>query len=298
MTVINAFYRNANAVSYADQLFGNGQQAPGTGFGQSSGTALNGYVGNAAADRALARIVEILSLGPDAGDAPAVSETMGYVTGAAGTDGDDTMTLTGRGINDLNAGAGNDRITAKSASITNIAGGGGKDTLQLSAAFVGGIDGGADDDEIGIIGKLALDIAGGAGDDTIKIAADTIIGADGGDGDDTMTLEGTRIFASGGRGNDTVTIRQKGSDAYAEYAFAAGDGEDRINTDGPLAIRFTGIAPDALTVTRSGDTLTASVAGSNDKITVTLDGGQDATYSLVADEGGYVLKVGWADTAL
>lgn len=305
MAAINAFYRSANAVSYATQLFSGNTAASSTGnsgsvngFRPLSGASDDRSWNNGAAERALSRIIEILALG-DSGDANAASveENLGYITGATGTEGDDTLTLTGRAVYNVSTAAGDDTLTVKTAAVAGIDSGDGKDTLNIASGFASDIIAGAGDDTVQISGKLAMNISGGEGQDTIKISADAILGVDGGEGDDTLYLEGSRIFAAGGTGNDTVTLNQTG-DGEVEYAFARGDGMDTVNTNGPLSIRFAGTegySPDDMTIAVSGNSLSILINGSDDKITVNFDegalDGDTPTYEFTMDQGAYVLSI-------
>ncbi|NKN37996.1 RTX toxin [Agrobacterium sp. a22-2] len=309
MAAINAFYRSANAVSYATQLFsGNtatnnaGNSGSLNGFRPLSGASDERSWNDGAAERALSRIIEILALG-DSGDAntASVEENLGYITGATGTEGDDTLTLTGRAVYNVSTAAGDDTLTVKTAAVAGIDSGDGNDTLNIASGFVSDITAGAGDDTVQMSGKLAMNISGGDGKDTIKISADAILGVDGGDGDDTLYLEGSRIFAAGGTGNDTVTFNNTGNQTdggEAEYAFARGDGMDTVNTNGPLSIRFAGTegySPDDMTIAVSGNSLSILINGSDDKITVnfdegTLDGDTPA-YEFTMDQGAYALSI-------
>lgn len=298
VSAINAFYRNANVSQYVTQLFT--ANTPLTSSTNSSARdqqndSDTGYVRNDVAERAMARIIEIVSLGKDTGTAETsttVSESFGHITGATGTSDADTLTMDTRSVYGIDMGAGDDAITARADRAANISGGAGKDAINISADVANGIHGDDGDDTINISGKLVLDVDGGSGDDTIKVAADTIRGVTGGAGNDTMTLEGNRIYASGGTGDDTVTITQTGRNAVAEYGFARGDGSDTITSNGALSIRFSGLTDKDVEVSVSGNTLTAKVAGSDDQISLTLTDGDASNFSWTLDGGNYVLKVG------
>jgi hypothetical protein len=295
MSAISSFFSSANAAYTVDTLFSTVKSAdPSDTPSRAPATAPSATDARTetAGQRALSRIVEILTLGlPETANAPDVTEQLGYITSARGTATDDTLTMTGRALYNLDTDAGNDSLTLKSASISGIALGDGNDTLQAAGSFVGSVDGGTGDDMIKIKAQLALDVLGGAGKDSISVSAETIIGLDGGDGDDTLNLEGNRIFAAGGAGNDTVTLRQTGTDAVMEYAFGRGGGKDTIASNGPLSIRFDGLSEKDLTVSVSGNTLTARINGSDDAILVTLDG-TSLTSRFVTENGRTVLKIG------
>ncbi|MBB4955866.1 hypothetical protein H4S14_003908 [Agrobacterium vitis] len=299
MTSINSFYRDPNAVAYATQLFSSAKAQA-----SQSSTAANSFDTNAtdggstSSQRALARIIEILSLGDSAtADQASVSESIGYITGVSGTEGDDSLTFTGRAVYNVETGNGDDALIAKSAAIVGVALGEGADSLKASGSLIADIDGGADKDDIQLTGTLIMNVTGGAGDDSIKASGQSLVGVDGGDGNDTMYLEGSRIFASGGKGNDTVTIHQTGGqNAIAEYAFAAGDGQDTIATDGPLSIRLSGYNESDLTITSANNSLTIQMNGSDDKMTVSLDGTDNTNaaalnYAVVTENGHTVLKI-------
>jgi hypothetical protein len=295
MNAISSFFSGANAAYTVDTLFSSAKPASATGTSSRAPVATSGGTAvpsETAGQKALARIVEILTFGsPDATAAPDVKEQLGYITSARGTATDDTLTMTGRAVYNLDTDAGHDSLTLKSASISGIALGDGNDTLQAAGSFIGSVDGGAGDDTIKIKAQLALDVLGGAGKDSLSVSADTIVGLDGGDGDDTLNLEGNRIFATGGAGNDTVTLRQTGSDAVMEYAFGRGGGKDTIASNGPLSLRFDGLSEKDLSMTVSGNTLTARINGSDDAISVTLDG-TSLTSRFVTENGQTVLKIG------
>jgi hypothetical protein len=292
MSTINSFFSNANAASYVDTLFSASRPSTAPGFSATNNSAFAGAnAAGTAGERALARIIEILTLGgSDAAPAAEIDEQMGYITGGSGTESADTLTVTGRAIYNIDTGAGDDALTMKSASVSGIALGEGADTLQAAGSFIGSVDGGEGDDDIQIKAMLALDILGGAGNDTLKVSADTIIGLDGGDGDDTLNLEGSRIFATGGAGNDTVSIRTTGSDAEANYGFGRGGGQDKVASNGALTLQLGGLSESDMTLSVSGNTLTAKVNGSDDMITVTLDS-DSLTYRFAVEDGQTVLKL-------
>jgi hypothetical protein len=302
MTFINSFYRNPNALSYATQLFSasapvrtQSDAAP-SWSRQDDETPFTETTGQ----KALARIVEILALrDASAGDEPSVDETLGYITGGKGTEGEDKLTFDARAVYHIDSGAGDDTVTAKAAALASISTGAGNDSLSASASFISDIDAGEGDDTLKLSGQLVMNVTGGDGKDTLTVAGEALIGIDGGAGDDAMTLEGTRIFASGGAGNDTVSIKRtdmKSDNAIAEYGFARGDGEDTITTNGSLKLRFAGYDEKDVSISVDGNTVTATFAGTSDRITVTLDqaamSGQGLTYGFAFDQGRTVLTIG------
>lgn len=302
MVTTNAFYRSDKAIQYATQLFSSSSVAatprPTGRATHDAATENRRPTNDGATERAMARIIEIVTLGGAASaEVAKVSETFGYITGATATSGDDTLTLKGRAVYNVATDAGKDTVTIKTDSATAVDTGAGNDTLNISARYVNDIEAGAGDDTVQIAGRLALGVNGGEGRDTIRIAADTILGADGGAGDDLLLLEGARLSARGGTGNDTVTFRQT-SDRAAEYLFSRGDGADTFSSNGPLSIRFdgtNGYRPDDVTVTATGNTLAIAFKGSQDKIAVTFEAGAlsgtTPSYAFSLEQGAYVLKI-------
>lgn len=301
MASINAFYRSAGSGQYATQLFTSFKSpsattAPWGGGNASSSAASVSSSNSGTADRAIARIIEILALGTGSStETASVDEALGYITGASGTKGDDTLNLKGKTVYNVSTGAGDDVINAKTTSAAVIDSGDGNDQINLAARYINDITAGAGDDKIEVSAKLALSVDGGDGKDTIKVAADTIIGVSSGAGDDNLYLEGARISASGGTGNDTVTfnIRDGG---VAEYGFARGDGQDIVSSNGPLSVRLSGYRPSDVTVTTADNKLTLTFKGTDDKITVSFDkGALDAIkpgFSFVMEKGATMLKIG------
>lgn len=298
MVGISSFFKGAYAAQYASQLFSRGPQANLSASANSSqqsfhGSQQPGY--SNAAERALARIVDILSTSDEAGSGDAgVSEAMGYITSAYGTDGDDKMTLTGRAIYNADTGRGDDTLIVKSDAVSTVDTGEGDDSLNIAASFTADIEASDGNDTIKIAADLALGVSGGAGDDDIKISARTILGVDGGDGNDTLYLEGSRITASGGKGDDTVTL-SGGGKGDVTYNFAKGDGKDTLNVNTPLTVRFTaGYIRDDLDIKVSDDQLQINGAD-GDTITINLAGdlaGKTPQYSWNAKDGTLSLQIG------
>ncbi|MCW5322943.1 calcium-binding protein [Verminephrobacter aporrectodeae subsp. tuberculatae] len=109
----------------------------------------------------------------------------------------------------------------------------------------------------------ADNIVGTTADDTItgQAGADTI---DGRDGNDTLDGGADNDVLSGGAGNDT-------------YLFGKGDGQDTIKLDYDRVasklnvLQFkAGVTPSEIVATRSGSYLVLSIAGTTDKVTISL----------------------------
>ncbi|THV25691.1 RTX toxin [Peteryoungia ipomoeae] len=299
MTTINSFYRNPNAASYMMQLFtASPSQAPVREAIRS--VQSQSVPSETAGQRALSRIIEILALrdAPLAQE-PAVDGSLGHITAASGSDGDDKMTFSSRSVFGVETGAGADLVTAKAAYLASVSLGEGADTLRASGSFIDAIELDVGDDVAELSARLIMNVSGGDGDDQITAAGYALIGIDGGDGADKLTLEGTRIFASGGRGDDTVVFKRtdtSADNAIAEYAFARGDGRDKIASNGALTIRFDGYSERDVQIVVQGETLTASFAGSQDALSVTLDKGAlkggALPYSFGLQDGQTILRIG------
>ena len=301
MTVVNSFYRNPNALAYATQLFSASSPARQQSESAPAWDRQDDPVfTETAGQKALARITEILALrDTPAGDQASVDESLGYITAAQGSEGDDTLTFDASAIYNVDTGGGADKVAARTAAIAGLSTGAGNDSLAATARYIADVDMGDGDDELKLSGRLVMNVTGGEGNDSLTVAGYALVGIDGGDGDDTMVLEGTRIFASGGTGNDTVTIKRtdiKSDNAIAEYGFARGDSEDTIISNGALTLRFDGYAESDVAVSVTGNTLTATFAGSSDKITLTIDDAalsdKGLTYGFALDGGRTVLKIG------
>ncbi|NMG35399.1 RTX toxin [Azoarcus sp. TTM-91] len=122
-----------------------------------------------------------------------------------------------------------------------------------------------------LVGTVAADMLnGGAGNDTVNggNGDDTLYGGDGGDwlygGNGSDVLDGgadnDRLY--GGAGNDT-------------YLFGHGDGDDVIASEYDASsgkhnvLQFKdGVAPEEVSVRRSGNSLVLTLAGSTDRVTV------------------------------
>lgn len=301
MTVINSFYRNPNAQAYAIQLFSASSPVrplsePARSLAGRDDTTFTETAGQ----KALARIAEILALrDASAGDQASVEESLGFITAAQGTEADDKLTFDATAVYNVTTGGGADKVSARAAAIVGLSTGSGEDSLAASARYISDIDMGEGDDEMKLSGRLVMNVTGGEGNDRLTIAGEALIGIDGGAGDDTMILEGTRIFASGGTGNDTVTIKRtdmKSANAIAEYGFARGDGVDTITSNGALTLRFDGYQEKDVSVTVRGNTLTATFAGSDDQISLTIDeaalSGKGLAYQFALDQGRTILRIG------
>ncbi|THG67437.1 hypothetical protein E5198_21395, partial [Pseudomonas sp. A-1] len=179
------------------------------------------------------------------------------------------------------------------ASDDAIAGGLGNDTLYGRAGN-DALDGAAGDDRLyGEDGNDAL--SGGAGNDSLQggNGNDLLLG---GEGNDYLYGENGNDVLDGGAGNDYLS-GGAGSDVYR---FARGWGQDTISdydsSAGKLdAIEFAAdIAPDDIRITRSGDSLVLSLAGSTDRVTVSSYFHQDASGPYKVEEIRFADGTAWS----
>lgn len=271
-----------------------------------------GHDHSSASEQAIDRIIEIIlrMQEDDEGgqEQPDVTEINGNILSANGTDADDDMTFAAISVFSLTARGGNDTMTVKAASLTSLQSGDGNDQINVAALFMSEIDAGDGDDTIEMAGRLASFVEGGAGDDTIRISAATIFGVSGGDGNDNVYLEGSRIFAAGGPGNDILTIKN-GGDRPAELSFARGDGQDVINANGPITIRFTmtqfnfsmtssgqpGYGPDELDISFSSLSIMIASKDGTDSLAINFTAGslsgEMPKWDFEMDKGDYLMKI-------
>lgn len=292
MSTISSVFTGANAAQNINLLF----STPKTGasFTQPAPRPLPSATPGeqTASQRALSRIIEIITLNGAAEEPKGTMEQqLGFITAGTGSEGNDTLTVTGRGISNIDSGEGNDSLTLKSNSISDIRTGNGNDVIKAAGNFIGSIDGGDGNDDIQLKASLALNILGGAGDDIIKVSANTIRGLDGGDGNDKLSLEGNRIFARGGGGDDQVSLKATGENAYLEYGFGRGDGQDVVTSNGPLSLALGGLTASDMNIKVSDNTLTASIKGSDDKISVSLNGKDAVDYRFTVKDGQTTLVI-------
>lgn len=216
-------------------------------------------------------------------------------TPPAGTDGDDTLALTSSMLGTLDAGAGDDTITAdggSEAEFTIVT------PLQLpwdtsdTEAEIE-INGGAGDDVITASGT-GLEVTTGAGADTVTIAGldssiiradagDTVFGQDtedlpsgvvspdvltiisgagnyvGGTSNEAVILTGAGATVAGGGGNDVVI------DMGGSVSVAGGDGNDVLRTDVSES-SFLASATDALSFYVGNDADTINGGAGDDRI--------------------------------
>jgi Ca2+-binding RTX toxin-like protein len=175
------------------------------------------------------------------------------ILGTAGAD-----TLYGYAITDnLNGGAGNDLIYARSGNDT-LNGGTENDTLY-----------GEDGDDV-LDGGLGTDtLNGGNGNDTLK----------GSEGNDNLSGDTGNDTLDGGVGNDFL-MGNAGTDIYL---LNVGFGQDTVNNYDTTTTKLDtvqfgiGISAANTIITRSGDNLTLSIAGTTDKVMLTSYFSADAT---------------------
>lgn len=142
-------------------------------------------------------------------------------------DGDDVITLTGRGTNTVDAGPGNDTVTGGSGSDTLI-GGTGNDILNGNSGN-DLLDGGAGDDELTVTGGTAR---GGSGNDTYIWKRTGIIDEQGAGGVDVIEAQVTGnpdnfVYT---RVGDDLTIKSSFFSILTIRNHFSADGASRVET--------------------------------------------------------------------
>lgn len=146
----------------------------------------------------------------------------------AGTEGADEIEAVG--AETVNAGEGDDTLTATSDSDGAVLNGeGGADVLTLQGAN-GTANGGVGQDTLEALDQVNPLLNGGDGDDTIRIdgpltETDTAGTASGGGGEDTITANGVGVTVLGGAGNDLINTQGSMDNV------SGGTGDDTIIAD-------------------------------------------------------------------
>ena len=291
---------------------GRSEESHGHGYHDQSGERQD-YGNSRAFETAMAKIMSIIfnmqNPQSDAESKSSVTEFAGHILQATGTGNDDTFNVSARSAYNISSGDGNDRLDIAAANLAYLDAGNGDDSVGIVARYINAVDGGKGNDTLTLLAsRLADGVFGGEGDDTINVTANTILNVNGGAGNDTLNLIGKRIHAGGGAGDDTINIQQTG-DEPAVLSFLRGDGNDTVNTDGPINIRFgfsdffanvdgtdaTGYGPADLSMTVADNQLTIASNDGKDKITVNFEPGKLASatpsFQFVMDKGAYVLKI-------
>ena len=204
--------------------------------------------------------------------------------------GEDTLTVTGAGGNDITLvvdGGEDDDIVTLIDGTNN----------SLTLTTVESVVGGSGNDNIGADHEL-LDAKLNGGEDTLTVTGaggnDITLVVDGGEDDDIVTLiDGTNNSLTlttvesvvGGSGNDTITVTD-GSLTSGDL----GDGNDRISLGAATTATIDGgLGSDTLTGSDQGDTLrltgfeTVTAGTGNDDITITDNLGADIDLGLGDD---------------
>lgn len=223
------------------------------------------------------------------------------IDGTEGNDSgeiDEPPMLVGTGVTDRIRGFGGDDVLFGLAGNDILDGGAGSDQM-VGGAGLDQMDGGDDDDflwgdEDGLaVADQGADVmSGGAGNDYLQAyggddvmfgdrgsdtlygqaGADYMEGGDGDDflwGDDTIADQGNDTL-DGGAGNDQL-VGYTGNDTYV---FGRGDGEDTVfDQDATVGnvdvVQFAAdITPDDISAERSGVTLTFTINGTTDRLTI------------------------------
>ncbi|MEO3387653.1 hypothetical protein [Mesorhizobium sp. CAU 1741] len=280
--------------------------------GRWGGSATLDLGGRHSSADAVSAIMQIIL---DAKGNASVSIDAPQATASVGTgDGDDVIDINAREVrvhsgngNDtiavdahlvrMNAGDGNDNIDVTigrhaGTGVSYILAGDGDDVVN---ADVGGggplfIEGGAGDDTVSLVAHSAASIRGGRGDDTIDVVSEgAALFISGGDGDDKISIDAERIYhVTGGRGDDTIALNNR-SGGLSTIMLAEGDGNDVVETNGPLAIfRSSADGTHGLndaTITKLEDGVFEIVfADSNDTLIVKLTGDMAKADDILLDQ--------------
>ena len=266
---------------------------------------------NAGAD-AVSAIMQIIL---DAKGNASVAIHAPQATARVGTgDGDDTIVVNAREAR-IHSGSGDDIVDVTVANdaggqVSYVNAGDGDDIVNVKA--ISGrpllVHGGAGNDAISIEAQTALmGIKGGSGDDTIDIVSEHgVVGVFGGEGDDTISIEATAIhLVKGGRGDDHIVLNNTRG-GLSSIFLAEGDGNDIVETSGPLEIFRTSAdgtrGMNDATITRMDDgTFAIAFANSNDTLIVKLSGVMAEADEIVLDHdpvgGAMIIRPAGSDVS-
>ncbi len=197
-----------------------------------------------------------------------------------GGSGKDAIAISsGRSVWLVDGGDGNDQIAIAAAGVSHVYGGDGHDTINVAARGLDQIYAGSGDDTVTVSADRASRVHGEDGNDLLQITASDVSDVDGGSGNDTIIITGDKIASvHGGAGDDRIVLNNTG-DRAAHVFLVNGEGNDQIETNGPLAIsRFNDDGTQRLDmanakVTQNDDgTLTIGFSDSADTMTVKLTG--------------------------
>ena len=233
--------------------------------------------------------------------------------------GDENVTLgtvaTSNSINSVGS-TGNLSATLGVASKA-VSSGSGSDTLVLNGGRVHTVDAGSGDDNItATVTSDTTTIAGGLGDDTITLTSTNQIVATGGDGaDNFITGVATGATIVGGAGSDTLTLNGAGVTLAAPFAVAGVENLNISATNGTTtmtAAQFSGLASAKITGNTANDALVINAAaggatldmsnltattGSTQTITTVMGAGNDViTGSVLAETFAFNGASGWLGT--
>lgn len=233
-----------------------------------------------------------------AGDDTLMLASRGGVDRVSGDGGDDTIVVQAGGNAYRTYGDGGDDTISVTAggNAWAVSGGSGDDSIAISAAgYVSVVRGGDGADDILVAAQNASNIYGEDGDDTIAVAAERAHLVEGGSGDDTIRIKADSIDrVSGGSGDDHIVLDNT-SAAVSNVFFAIGDGNDVVETNGPLDLKVfnsEGTAPyrGEPAITHNDDGTLTIGFGARDSVTVKATGDLVGK-QLVVEQSGGVLHI-------
>jgi hypothetical protein len=244
-----------------------------------------------------------ITTGSAADDINLKSTVGGYanwtVVSGAGDDAIDLITSTTNNTLNIDAGDGNDTLTADSitTSTVEVAMGAGNDTVSVDAITTGSVEGtmgdGNDTLSADAITTGSAEVDFGAGNDTATLTALTTGSAvlTMGEGNDTITVGGAAtlttnaaIVADLGNGDDTITIGENAAlDANVNLVITGGTtGNDKVilsTTDASNAnLVFTDV--DEIAITDSVNTTFSVAQLSGKTYSISSNGGDTAEFTI------------------
>ena len=186
-----------------------------------------------------------------------------------GGGGDDVLVARGRFRQELDGGAGNDRLHVKGNGENILVGGDGDDRLVANGHNLNELFGDAGLDFLFARGNGVNLLRGGIGSDSIRGVgnANAMIDIIGDLGDDRIVANGGDVMIDAGDGDDSVRV------GHGFGTVVAGDGDDTVNGGGRVLLDILGgLGNDDLRGSRGADT----IDGGDGDDTINGRGGPDS----------------------